>query len=122
MLICLKREVTGSTPAAGRQTPGTVFQTPQFTIGSAPDQHLQVPHKDVDPQHAILRLTSDGRLLLTALGSKGVLVNGRRQTRVTLYPNDKLQLGDTTVNVEAPNGPAEQYTCVLRVSDPDMPD
>jgi hypothetical protein len=123
MLICLIREVAGSAAAANRQTPGTVFQTAQLTIGSAPDQHLQVPHKDVDPRHAVLRAAAGGRLLLTALGSKGVLVNGRRQTRVFLDPNDTLQLGDTTVKVEPPNAPAHaQCTCVLRVSDPYAPD
>ena len=47
MLICLIREVTGSAPAANSPTPGTVFQTTELTIGSAPDQHVQVPHKDV---------------------------------------------------------------------------
>ena len=98
MLICLIREIAGSAPASGKQTPGTVFQTAQLTIGSAPDQHLQVPHKNVDPQHAVLRLTSDGRLVLTGLGAKGIVVNGRRQTRATLYPNDVLKLGDTTVS------------------------
>ncbi len=123
MLICLIREVAGSASAANRQTPGTVFQTAELTIGSAPDQHLQVPHKDVDPRHAVLRAAPGGRLLLTALGSKGVLVNGRRQTRVFLHPNDTLQLGDTTVKVEPPNAPAHaQCTCVLRVSDPYAPD
>jgi hypothetical protein len=123
MLICLIREVAGSASAANRQTPGTVFQTAELTIGSAPDQHLQVPHKDVDPRHAVLRAAAGGRLLLTALGSRGVLVNGRRQTRVFLDPNDTLQLGDTTVKVELPNAPAHaQCTCVLRVSDPYAPD
>jgi len=122
MLICLIREIAGSAPAASRQIPGTVFQTKEFTIGSAPDQHLQAPDKDVDPQHAILRLTTRGHLVLTALGPKGVIVNGKRGTRVLLYPNDKLQLGATTVKVEAPSGPSEQFTCVLRVSDPYAPD
>jgi hypothetical protein len=123
MLICLIREVAGSASAANRQTPGTVFQTAQLTIGSAPDQHLQVPHKDVDPRHAVLRAAAGGRLLLTALGSKGVLVNGRRQTRVFLDPNDTLQLGDTTVKVEPPSTPANaQCTCILRISDPYAPD
>ena len=123
MLICLIREITGSAPAANKQTPGTVFQTPELTIGSAPDQHLQVPHADVDPRHAILRPASGGRLLLIALSSKGVSVNGQRQMRVLIQPNDTLQLGDTTVKVEAPNRVAnEQYTCVLRVSDPYAPD
>jgi len=123
MLICLIREVTGSAPAANSPTPGTVFQTTELTIGSAPDQHVQVPHKDVDPQHAVLRCLPGGRLLLTALGPKGVMVNGRRETRVQLDPNDTLQLGDTTVKVEPPDPHSnEQYTCVLRVTDPYTPD
>ncbi|HEV7441110.1 MAG TPA: FHA domain-containing protein, partial [Steroidobacteraceae bacterium] len=123
MLICLIREIAGSASAAHKQTPGTVFKTAELTIGSAPDQYLQVPHKEVDPQHAVLRMTSDGRLLLTALGPRGVVVNGHRETRVVLYPNDTLQLGETSVKVEVPNGFGnEQYTCLLRVSDPYAPD
>jgi hypothetical protein len=123
MLVCLIREITGSASAANRPTPGTVFQTTELTIGSAPDQHLQVPHKEVDPQHAVLRSVPGGRLLLTALGPKGIMVNGRRETRVHLDPNDTLQLGDTTVKVEPPDRRSnEQYTCVLRVTDPYTPD
>jgi predicted CXXCH cytochrome family protein len=119
MLICLIRQVAGSASAANKQTPGTVFQAAELTIGSAPDQYLQVPHTDVDPRHAVLRITSRGRPLLTALGPQGVLVNGRRQSRVFLDPNDTLQLGDTTVKVHGPHG---KYACVLVVTDPYTPD
>jgi len=119
MLICLIRETAGSASAANKQTPGTVFHTAQLTIGSAPDQQLQVPHADVDPTHAILTPASGGRVLLIALSPKGVIVNGQRQMRVFLDFNDTLQLGDTTVKLEAPNRFSnEQYSCVLRVSDP----
>jgi len=123
MLICLIREAAGTTPAAHKQTPGTVFQATELTIGSAPDQYLQIPHQDVDPQHAVLKATANGRLLLTALGPKGVIVNGRRQVRVLLDTNDTLQLGETTVKVQIPNRRSgEQYTCVLLVRDPYNPD
>ena len=119
MLICLIRGVAGSNSAAQEQTPGTVVQTSELTIGSAPDQHLQVPHEDVDPRHAVLRSTVGRRLLLTALGPKGIRVNGRRKMRVFLKPEDVIQLGDTTVRVQRSRG---EYTCVLRIEDPYSPD
>jgi predicted CXXCH cytochrome family protein len=115
MLICLIRGVSGNTPAALQQIPGTVFQTEALTIGSAPDQQLQVPHEDVDPRHATLHVLPNGRVLLTALGPKGVLVNGRRHTRVHLDPDDTLQLGETTVKVQRGRG---EYACIVRVEDP----
>ena len=118
-MICLIRGAAGSASAAQEQTPGTVLQTSELTIGSAPDQHLQVPHADVDPHHAVLRSTVGRRLLLTALGPKGVIVNGRRKTRVFLKPEDTLQLGETTVKVQRSRG---EYTCVLRIEDPYSPD
>ena len=104
MLICLIRGVSGNTSAAHQQIPGTVFQTAQLSIGSAPDQQLQVPHEDVDPRHATLHVSANGRVLLTALGPKGVLVNGRRQTRVHLDPDDTLLLGETTVKIHRGRG------------------
>jgi predicted CXXCH cytochrome family protein len=115
MLICLIRGVTGTSSAAHQQMPGTVFQTEELTIGSAPDQQLQVPHEDVEPRHATLRVSTKGRVLLTALSPKGVMVNGRRQTRVHLDPDDTLQLGETTVKVQRGRG---EYACILRIEDP----
>jgi predicted CXXCH cytochrome family protein len=115
MLICVIRETAGSASAAPKKTPGTLFETSELTLGSAPDQYLQVPHQDVEPRHATLRAASKGRLLLTALTPKGVLVNGRRAMRATLSANDTFKLGETTVTVQGLNQ-ASQY--VLRVTDP----
>jgi len=115
MLICLIRGVTGTISAAHQQMPGTVFQTEELTIGSAPDQQLQVPHQDVDPRHATLRVSANGRVLLTALGPKGIMVNGRRHTRVHLDPEDTLKLGETTVKVQRGRG---EYACIVRIEDP----
>jgi predicted CXXCH cytochrome family protein len=112
MLIRLIRGVAGRVSTI-------VFQTNELTIGSAPDQQLQIPHTEVDPQHAVLRITSDGRPLLTALGPNGVVVNDRRQTRVLLEPHDTIQLGETSVSIE---GPSSEYACVLRIEDPYAPD
>src|SRR6185369_16206569 len=98
-----------------QQLPGTVFQTEELTIGSAPDQHLQVPHEDVEPRHATLRVSANGRVLLTAISPKGVVVNGRRQTRVHLDPDDTLTLGETTVKIQRGRG---EYACIVRVEDP----
>jgi len=96
MLICLIRGVAGNSSATSQQLPGTVFQTEELTIGSAPDQQLQVPHEDVDPRHATLRVSTSGRVLLTAVSPRGVVVNGRRQTRVPTAPRMSSWLATTT--------------------------
>jgi predicted CXXCH cytochrome family protein len=119
MLICLIRGVAGNTSATSQQLPGTVFQTEELTIGSATDQQLQVPHEDVDPRHATLRVSTNGRVLLTAVSPKGVVVNGRRQTRVHLDPDDTLTLGETTVRIQRGRG---EYACIVRIEDPFSPD
>jgi predicted CXXCH cytochrome family protein len=115
MLICLIREVGENAGQRAKNTPGTVFKTTTMTIGSAPDQHLQIPHADVDPCHATLSLGRGRRLLLTATGTKGVMVNGRRKTRVFLRPGATLQFGDTTVKVRTSS---EGYTCEILVNEP----
>jgi hypothetical protein len=112
MLICLIREIGGNATSDTPHTRGTLLRARQLTIGSAPNQYLQIPHPDVEPRHATLRLGSRGRLLLTASTSKGMLVNGRRESRVVLRPSDALQLGDTTVTVEPSRG---DYSCILRI-------
>ena len=115
MLICLIRGVAGNTSATSQQLPGTVFQTEELTIGSAPDQQLQVPHEDVDPRHATLRVATNGRVQQTTVSPKGVVVNGRRQTRVHLDPDDTLTLGETTVRIQRGRG---EYACIVRIEDP----
>jgi hypothetical protein len=115
MLICLRREVGESAERRAKSPPGTVFQATRMTIGSGPDQHLQIPHGDVDSTHATLSMGPGGRLLLTATGPKGVTVNGRRETKAFLRPGDKLRFGDTTVTVQTSN---DEYTCELLVNEP----
>ena len=115
MLICLIRGVAAATSATHQQMPGTVFETTELTLGSGPDQQLQVPHAAVDPSHATLRVESNGRVRLTALGPKGVIINGRRQMRVYLDPDDTLTLGETTIKVQRGRG---EYACIVRIEDP----
>ena len=103
MLICLIRGVAAST-----------FETAELTIGSAPDQQLQIPQEDVDPRHATLRVEANGRVVLTALSRKGVIVNDRRQTRVYLDPDDTLKFGETTVKIQRGRG---EYACIVRIED-----
>jgi hypothetical protein len=112
MLICVIREIAGRGSSAHK--PGTLFDVAELTLGSSPDQLLQVPHPDVEPRHATIRF-SNGRLLLTASTSKGVMVNGRHETRAVLRESDTLQLGETTIRIQGPSSTAQR---VLWVIDP----
>ncbi len=119
MLICLIHEAGGAAAPGTQQARGTLLRTAALTIGSAPDQLVQIPHTAVGPRHAILRLGPGGRLQLTVLSSNGVSVNGRRQTKAFLRVNDVVQIGDTIVTVEKRHG---DYTCVLRITEPHAAD
>jgi predicted CXXCH cytochrome family protein len=115
MLICLIREVGESAGQRPKNLSRTVFDVSTLTIGSAPDQHLQIPHAAVEPCHATVSLGPGGRLVLLAKSPKGVTVNGRREFNKFLRSSDTLQLGDTTVKVQTAN---ELYTCELVVNEP----
>jgi predicted CXXCH cytochrome family protein len=119
MLICLIRTVGGATGQRPTNAPGTVFKTQTATIGSAPDQHLQIPHAAVEPCHAVLSLGPGGRLLVTARTPKGISVNGRREFNKFLRPGDQIKLGDTQVTVQSSK---DGYTCELWIHEPEPDD
>jgi FHA domain-containing protein len=74
-------------------------------IGRAPECELVLKDSRVSRRHA--RLTArDGVLVLTDLGStNGTRVNGHRVSEVVLGAGDRIELGETSVVVEAaPSG------------------
>ncbi|HYL70475.1 MAG TPA: FHA domain-containing protein [Candidatus Dormibacteraeota bacterium] len=118
MQFCLLRDSGADPPASGYgRTHGILLRTRRLTIGSAPRRHLHIPDDDVDPLHAMLRMRRSGRLSLAVLSRKGVIVNGRLRSRAAvLGAGDTVQIGATTITVEAPRA---ANVAVLRISQPD---
>jgi len=75
-----------------------------LTIGSAPDQTVQLLGKDVAAQHAVIRLAGSV-MLLTARRRARLLVNGERSSSARLKPGDVVQIGGNRILVTpAPPG------------------
>jgi diguanylate cyclase (GGDEF)-like protein len=70
-------------------------------IGRNPEAAVNVRDPNVSRQHAAVEFTSDGRVVLTDLGSRhGVFVNGVRISRAELYDGNYVELSaDTVVRV-----------------------
>ncbi len=57
--------------------------TPEkFTIGRQPDNDLVLPHHDVSPHHAEIRVEADGIMLTDLESSTGTSVDGKRLARL----------------------------------------
>ena len=70
-------------------------------IGRAPECELVLKDSRVSRRHARLH-ARDGLLVLTDLGStNGTLVNGNRVTELVLGAGDRIQIGETSLVVEA---------------------
>ena len=70
-------------------------------IGRAPECELVLKDARASRRHARLH-ARDGVLVLTDLGStNGTLVNGHRVTELVLGAGDRIQIGDTSLLVEA---------------------
>ena len=85
----------------------------RYRIGSAQDNELKLPRRPtLSEHHAELRFVH-GRWLLRNLSRHGTIVDGVRiRTQVVLYPNAKIQLGDSFwimfLAAEAPAAPGTQ--------------
>lgn len=83
---------------AARQVP--VSGAP-IRIGRAPECEIVLRDSRVSRRHARL-FARDGVLILTDLGStNGTLVNGNRITEVALGAGDRIQLGESSLVIEA---------------------
>jgi predicted CXXCH cytochrome family protein len=117
MQFCLLRDSGSDSPGGGHaRSHGILLRTRRLTIGSAPRRHLHIPDAGVDPLHAMLRIRRSGKLSLAVLSRKGVLVNGRLRSRAAvLKAGDRLEIGATTITVEAPRA---NDVAVLRIGEP----
>lgn len=79
----------------------TVVSAPEITIGSAPDQQIQLLGRSVAPQHAVIR-PADGGLVITARGRARLLINRARSRSARLQPGDVIEIERHRINVTAP--------------------
>ena len=87
--------------SASRSAPSLVFSGAPIRIGRAPECELVLRDSRVSRRHARL-FARDGVLILTDLGStNGTLVNGNRITEVALGAGDRIQIGESSLVVEA---------------------
>ena len=71
-----------------------------LTIGSDLDQHVHIADANISGRHAVIRMRR-GKMSITALGGRKILVNGQ-QTRVkSLQVGDEIKLGEQTIKVVA---------------------
>jgi len=114
MPFCLIRDVSGGVPS-GKQGQGVTLNVRRLTIGSATDQALHLSVAGVDPRHAHITATGDGRLLLSVLSPKGVIVNTRKMRRASLWPGDQLRIGRAVISVERP---LSAQVFLLKIAEP----
>ena len=67
-------------------------------MGREPGGAIQSRDPNISRRHALIEFSSDGRVLLTDLGSKnGVFVNGVQITRAELFDGNHVQLSNDSV-------------------------
>lgn len=85
----------------GRAARRIAMSGPPIRIGRAPECELVLKDSRASRRHARLH-ARDGVLVLTDLGStNGTRVNGHRVTEMVLGAGDRIQIGDTSLVVEA---------------------
>jgi len=82
------------------------FGPGEFVFGRGPECHVRPNSELVSRQHCMLKVLSDGALVIRDLGSaNGTLVNGARLLgERTLQVGDTLQVGPVVLQVVRPTG------------------
>ena len=93
MRFCLLRKAAAGAPKAPSAARGVLLHLRRLTIGRGPNQHLQLTAPGVDDQHAVLTASAFNGLRISCLSSRGLGVNGRRETRARVKPGDVIQIG-----------------------------
>jgi len=82
------------------ESPGFVFPSPRFTIGSAPEAHLRFDARLVQPQHAEVALDARGVPWIRDLTNQGLLwVNGAQTQKAALSAGVVVRLGKLDLEV-----------------------
>jgi two-component system response regulator GlrR len=75
----------------------------EITIGSGPDQDLQLTDQYVSRQHCVIRICDDGVICEDLDSTNGTLVAGHRVMGAVIAPGDIITVGETVVIVDLPS-------------------
>jgi transcriptional regulator with GAF, ATPase, and Fis domain len=88
---------------AGPDAPHAIESvTSEVTIGSGPDQDLQLTDQYASRHHCVVRLTDDGLVCEDLDSTNGTLVSGVRVTSAVIAPGDTIVVGETVLAVDVP--------------------
>ena len=90
-----------------RQPPLWVVEK-RYHIGSAPENHLVLVERGIDPVHAKLVQENDKYFLKDNNSATGCFVNGQRVTHKEVFPGDMIRLGNTEIIVLDPRSAADK--------------
>jgi hypothetical protein len=95
----------------------------QVSIGRAADNDLHLPDLSLDPRHATIMRDADGRLTVSAAGTPGFLLDGRKAVEAGIDPATGAEMRFGTWRVTAGlDGDGAVLLCAERTSDEDAHD
>ena len=115
MRFCLLRKAAAGAPKAPSAARGVLLHSRRLTIGRGPNQHLQLSAPGVDDQHAVITASTLNGLKIACLSSRGLGVNGRRETRARIKPGDVIQIGAAKLIVHPSRS---KHAVILEVDEP----
>jgi transcriptional regulator with GAF, ATPase, and Fis domain len=75
----------------------------EVTIGSGPDQDLQLTDRFVSRHHCVIRVCDGVVICEDRNSTNGTLVAGHRVTGAVIAPGDRITVGETVVVVDCPD-------------------
>jgi predicted CXXCH cytochrome family protein len=110
---------TGRGPDGTAEYRDLEISAERLTIGSAPDRNVQLLGKNVEPQHAELRMRNDNRFELVCRGKATVRVNGEETAAATLSTGDHVDIGGNQLVLFDPPAGFDAGFQITRDSDAD---
>jgi len=96
------RQVTFAVTAPGGRAREVTLQRDIIKIGKLASSHLRVEGDDaVSRMHAVIEVLEDKLDIIDLGSSVGTLVNGERVTKQQLQVGDRIQVGDTLIELRA---------------------
>ena len=93
MRFCILRKSAAGAPKTSSAARGVLLHLRRLTVGRGPNQHVQLTAPGVDDEHAVITASALGGLRILCRSSRGLGVNGRRETRASIKPGDVIQIG-----------------------------
>jgi len=80
-----------------------VIAKAQMTIGRGVDTDIQLKDPEVSREHCVIECFGDTLVIKDLRSANGTVLNGFLVRRDLLKPNDRIHVGNTTLEVERPN-------------------